>query len=121
MAQGRALEASMIVKNPSPGDRVLIFKPQFLQLILGGAKTLEIRAAPYKSGTYLFGCRGQIYGQANLGRAYPIHSMRDFERTRSMHRMKCSRLPYQKTFAIPILEFKEMCAQYRHPRGKSLL
>ena len=60
----------MIVKHPSPGDKILIFRPQFLQLIFGGAKTLEIRAAPYRSGTYYFGSRGQIYGQAKLGRAY---------------------------------------------------
>ena len=107
----------MIVQPPRPGDRVLIFKPQWLQLILSGEKTLEVRAAPYKSGIYYFGSRGQIYGMAKLGRAYPLHSMRDFERARKMHRMKCIGLPYQKTYGIPILEFKEIFARYQHPRG----
>ena len=107
----------MIVKPPSPGDKILIYRPLYLQLVLGGTKTLEIRGAPYKASVYYIGSRSQIYGQAQLGRAYPIHSMRDFDRVKRLHRMHCSRLPYQKTYAIPILEFAPMCARYSHPRG----
>ena len=108
---------SMILKHPSPGDKILIFRPQYLQLVLGGAKTLEIRGAAYKPGLYYFGSRGQIYAMAKLGRAYPIHCMRQFERVKHQHRMSCSRLPYQKTFAIPILEIASLCTRYQHPRG----
>ena len=108
---------SMILKHPSPGDKILIFRPQYLQLVLGGAKTLEIRGAAYKPGVYYLGARGQIYAMARLGRAYPIHCMREFERMKHQHRMSCSRLPYQKTWGIPILEIASLCTRYEHPRG----
>ena len=109
----------MVIKHPSPGDKILTYRPEFLQLILGGAKTLEIRGAPYRSGTYYLGSRGQIYAQAKLGRAFPIHTMREFVRTKHQHRMTAcaNRLPYLKTFGIPILEFSPCFARYRHPRG----
>ena len=109
----------MILKHPSPGDKILIYRPEYLQLVLAGAKTLEIRGSPDRSGTYYLGCRGQIYAQAKLGRAFPIHTMRDFLRTKHQHRMAActTRLPYPKTFAIPIVEFAPMFVRYRHPRG----
>ena len=107
----------MITNHPSPGDRVLIYRPECLQLVLAGAKTLEIRGVPYKPGKYVLGTRGQIYGQARLGRAYPVHTLRDLARTRHQHKMVCAKLPYQKTYAIPILEFAPLSARYRHPRG----
>ena len=108
----------MIIKHPSPGDnKSLIYQPQHLQLVLGGAKTLEIRSRPFRSGIYYLGSRGQIYAQAKLGRAFPIHTMRDFVRTKHQHRMGCTKLPYQKTFAIPILELSPMFVRYCHPRG----
>ena len=43
---------------PKPGDRILIFKQQWLQLVLSGQKTMECRGAAYKSGKYYLGCGG---------------------------------------------------------------
>ena len=56
----------MVLARPSPasashprsGDRILIFKPEWLRLVLSGQKTLEVRAAAYKSGKYYFGTGG---------------------------------------------------------------
>ena len=107
----------MLLKHPSPGDKILIYRPEYLQLVLGGAKTLEIRGRPFRPGVYYLGSRGQIYAQARLGAPYPIHSMRDFVRTRHQHKMRCTSLPYLKTFAIPILELSPLSVRYRHPRG----
>ena len=116
-ASQRLCPGAMIIKHPSPGDRILIYRPECLQLVLGGAKTLEIRGRPFRSGVYYLGSRGQIYAQAKLGRAFPIHTMRDFARTKHQHRMGCTKLPYLKTFAIPILELSPMFVKYCHPRG----
>ena len=44
---------------PKPGDRILIFKQPWLQLVLCGHKTLEIRGSPYKAGKYYLGSGGQ--------------------------------------------------------------
>ena len=40
---------------PQTGDRILIFKPQWLALVLSGRKTLEVRGIAYKSGSYYLG------------------------------------------------------------------
>ena len=47
--------------QPKPGDRILIFKPQWLQLVLSGQKTMEVRGAAYKSGKYFFGAGGLFF------------------------------------------------------------
>ena len=116
-ASQRLCPGAMIIKHPSPGDKILIYRPECLQLVLGGAQTLEIRGRPFRSGTYYLGSQSQIYAQARLGRAFPIHTMRDFARTKHQHRMGCTKLPYLKTFAIPILEFAPLFARFHHPRG----
>ena len=107
----------MLLKPPSPGDKILIYRPEYLQLVLGGAQTLEIRGRPFRSGVYYLGSRGQIYAQARLGAPYPIHTMRDFVRTKRQHKIGGTSLPYLKTFAIPILELSPLSVRYRHPRG----
>ena len=56
----------MVLARPSPasashprsGDRILIFKPEWLGLVLSGHKTLEVRAMAYKAGKYYFGTGG---------------------------------------------------------------
>ena len=51
--------SSPCASAPKLGDRILIFKQPWLQLVLCGHKTLEIRGAPYKAGKYYFGSGGQ--------------------------------------------------------------
>lgn len=57
--------------TPRPGDKILVFKEPWLTLVLSGKKTLEVRAAPYKSGAYWFGTRGQ---QQQTERAQHAHT-----------------------------------------------
>ena len=107
----------MIAKKPSPGDKILLLKPQYLEQILRGTKNLEIRSAPYRAGTYYLGTGGQIYAQARIGHAIPIHNMREFARSKHQHLMGCAKLPYKKTYGLPIVECVQMSARFRHPRG----
>ena len=58
-------QITMVLARPSPrasqprsGDRILIFKPEWLRLVLTGHKTLEVRAMAYKAGKYYFGTGG---------------------------------------------------------------
>ena len=97
---------------------ILVFKPQWLALILCGRKTLEVRGAAYKSGTCYFGTGGMIYAQAHLGRALRVENLRQFRRHQDMHRMIAAReLPYKKTYLIPILSLRKIKRPYLHPRG----
>jgi hypothetical protein len=49
------LAPSACATPPQTGDRILIFKPQWLALVLSGRKTLEVRGVAYKSGSYYLG------------------------------------------------------------------
>ena len=46
------LAPSPCATPPQTGDRILIFKPQWLALVLSGRKTLEVRGVAYTSGSY---------------------------------------------------------------------
>ena len=58
-----ARPSSRTSELPRPGDRILIFKAQWLQLVLSGEKKMEVRGAAYKSGKYYFGCQGLLFLQ----------------------------------------------------------
>ena len=52
--ESRLERASMA--RPQPMDRILILKEQWLQQILLGGKTMEIRCRPLAAGRYWLGC-----------------------------------------------------------------
>ena len=60
--------------TPQPGDRILVFRLHWLNLILAGEKDLEIRGRNLSGGRYWLGCRGTIFGRAILEAAIPITS-----------------------------------------------
>jgi hypothetical protein len=103
--------------DPRPGDRILVFRPQWLALILGGAKSVEVRGRRYSAGRYYLGCSGKIYACAQLGPGVPIDNMRQFDRLREQHQMVTSKLPYKRTFVFPILNLHKMSVPYTHPKG----
>ena len=51
---------------PQRGDRILVLRPHWLNLILAGEKTLEIRGRNLSAGNYWLGTRGMIHGLAIL-------------------------------------------------------
>ena len=108
---------AMIVKKPSAGDKILLLKPQYIEQILRGAKNMEIRSAPYRAGTYYLGTGGTIFAQVRTAHAFPIHNMTEFIRSKHKHHMVCAKLPYKKTYALPIVECAPVSARFRHPRG----
>ena len=54
------------MKAPARGDRILILKEPWLQMLLRGEKTLEIRGAAYSSGRYWLGCKKVIHGEVTF-------------------------------------------------------
>ena len=50
--------------TPQPGNRILVLQPHWLNLILAGEKTLEIRGRNHSAGNYWLGTRGMIHGFA---------------------------------------------------------
>ena len=58
---------------PKPGDRILIFKPQWLMQILARTKTMEVRGCPYK-GKFYFGTKGERF-KRTIRNTYSTHEV----------------------------------------------
>ena len=61
---------------PQAGDRILLFRPENLSLLLQGQKVFDARKVNYRSGRYLLGCNGRIYGVARFQRAFIVQTHR---------------------------------------------
>ena len=104
--------------TPQPGDRILVFRLHWLNLILAGEKDLEIRGRNLSGGRYWLGCRGTIFGPAILEPAIPIKSDAAWRRLRQRHRVEVDKLPYKTTYALPVRQCRRVTPiPYVHPRG----
>ena len=104
--------------TPQPGDRILVFRLRWLNLILAGEKDLEIRSRNLSGGRYWLGCRGTIFGLAVLEPAIPIKSDAAWRRLRHRHRVEVDELPYKTTYGFPVhLCRRVTLTSYEHLRG----
>ena len=76
LARGMALvglsRALPPMLTPQPGDSILMLRPRWLNLIVSGEKTLEVRRRNLSSGPSWLGCRGMIHGHCFLESALLI-------------------------------------------------
>ena len=85
---------------------------------MSGQKTLEIRGSPLRSGKYFLGCKGKIYGVADLGEPSRIATLSEWVALKGQHLVDTVVLPYKRTHASPILKVTALRPQtYVHPRG----
>ena len=106
------------MEAPRRGDRILVFRLHWLNLILAGEKDLEIRSQNLSGGRYWLGCRGTIYGLAMLEPAMPINSAAAWRRLRHRHRVGVDKLPYKKTYGLAIRQCRRVTpTPFEHPRG----
>ena len=98
------------------GDRILIVRQPWLDLILSGEKTLEIRESRMKPGAYFLGCRGHVFGKISIGAAMPLDADGWMER-RMEHRVP-GPMPYKRTYGLPIERaVRVKTLPFHHPRG----
>ena len=103
---------------PLPGDRILVLRPHWLNLILEGEKTLEIRGRNLSAGKYWLGTRGMIHGLAILEPAILINTLQAWQDLRHRHCVDSNELPYKTTYGLPIRQcLRVMPTPYEHPRG----
>ena len=84
-----------------PLDRILQLKRQWLDLILDGAKTLELRHQPL-SGTCFLGCDKVIYGVATFTVQEEIKTMDRYRELLPRHRCDRDTLKYNHTWAMEV-------------------
>ena len=109
----------IIMVMPRNGDRIIVLKQKWLELVLAGDKTMEVRCKRLRAGAAYFGWKGTIYASATLGEAVEICDIQQWDNMRSQHCVPGSVLPYKRTFGLPIhnIERLDKPLSYRHPKG----
>ena len=104
---------------PSSGDRILVLKWHWLQLILGRRKTMEIRGLALRRGRYFLGFKKNIYGWVEFGDPQRIVNLQQWNQLRSRHLVQRGDLPYKKTSGLPILRAERLSepVHFFHPKG----
>ena len=104
--------------TPQDGDRILVFRPRWLNLLLDEEKDLEIRGRNLSSGPSWLGCRCTIYGHWFRGSPIVMDSREAWRGLRHRHRVESDDLPYKTTYALPIRRCRRVTpVPYVHPRG----
>ena len=102
--------------DPVSGDRVLVLKREWLDMILIGDKSLEIRGAQLRQGDCWLGCRGVVYGKACIGPALRIWTKQEWAALRPEHRVSSPDLPYKRTWGLPLQDVSRLRCQAPYQR-----
>jgi len=103
--------------HPHIGDPILVFKKEWLDLILTFQKTLEIRHQALKQGTYFLGYKSMIHGVARIVDAERISTDERWEALRPQHLVSGQRM-YSTTWALRLVDVKRLpLIPYEHKRG----
>ena len=105
---------------PAHGDHILILKRPWLDMVLSGEKTMEIRHRSLRRGrTYYLGFGGHVHGSAVVSHVAAVESVAQWRTLLPQHRWDIAELPYQRTFAHSLTLVAKAAAPvpYRHPRG----
>ena len=108
--------------NPYPpaiGETILVLEKRFFEMMLSGAKTLEIRPMCYKPRTWHVGHGGLIFGTITLGPGEIIATNKIWHALRHRHHHDKADLPHKRTCALPVTDPKMFCATipYVHHQG----
>ena len=105
-----------MLKMPQQGDRILMFKQPWLDMVLSGRKVLEIRSRAL-TGSFYIGYKKNIYAKVVFGPPVHIKTESEWAELRPQHRVN-GPMPYKKTYGLPI-HFIERTRRipFDHPRG----
>ena len=106
-------------RKPFAGERILILRAEWLERILSGEKTLEIRGARLREGCVWLGCRSNVLGKALLGPAVAIRTEEDWAALRPRHLVANAGLPYKSTWGLPLHSVVRLrsAVPFLHSRG----
>ncbi len=103
---------------PANGDRIMILKKQWLDMILSGCKTIELRGQTAKSGPVWLGNEQKLHGRARIQRSQRLTYPQLVE-LQQQHRVPPTTLPYPKTYALYLENVRPLKHRipFWHPRG----
>ena len=88
--------------TPRVGERILILRKEWLERILEGEKTIEIRGTRLREGDVWLGNKGVVSGKARLGPAVLIDTEQEWSALRLQHLVENTALPYKTTWGLPL-------------------
>ena len=89
--------------EPKLGDKIMVLQKGWLELILSGRKSMEIRSQNLSPCFRYLGFGGYVWGCAHFGSALRISSDQEFGEMRSRHHVMSDHRPYGPyTFGLPI-------------------
>ena len=102
---------------PQPLDNIIVLDKKWLDLILSGSKTLEIRYQPWQ-GVFYLGCGCIIYGRAKLTPEEEITTMERYKELLPQHHYSRESLPHKHTWALRVSNVERIPATpYHHSKG----
>ena len=104
---------------PQVGDRILVLKWPWLELILLRRKTIEVRGVAFRRGRYFLGFKRNVYGWVEFGDPMRIASVEQWHELRHLHRVESPSLLYKRTFGCPIRRAQALGTPvpFTHPKG----
>lgn len=97
------------------GDVIMILKRKWLDLILAGVKTLEVRCMRHRDRVYFLGCEGKVHGRMRVKGAELVADEARWAALRPQHCVP-GRRPYARTWALSIVEVKRLAAPVEYQR-----
>ncbi|CAJ1374403.1 unnamed protein product, partial [Effrenium voratum] len=93
--------------SPAVGDRVMVLQPFWLECVLNGSKTLELRGRPARLGFVWLGLHGSVRGSAAIATCKKICE-EEFQALSSSHQMIAEHMPYAVTWALGLGNVREL-------------
>ena len=88
--------------QPQPGERILLYQAGWLQQVVDGEKTMEVRSVSCQPGGAWLGSEGVIRAWAHVGKAFQVEDIEELRDYGPEHRYECTQLPYRRTFLWPL-------------------
>ncbi|CAK8986213.1 Uncharacterized protein SCF082_LOCUS462 [Durusdinium trenchii] len=90
--------------EPKLGDRVMVVKEPWLQLLLDGSKTMEIRGCKSRPGFVWIAAKGSVYGHATIIESLVL-TPEEFRAREAEHRWPANRtLPYERLCGLRLTD-----------------
>ena len=115
---GRDIRGGASLRLPQAGETIMILEKHWLDMILSGQKTLELRHQSKKPGLVWLACQKTIYGSAFVSQSEQL----DFKRFRDLvvfHCYQSNELPYKCTWGLWLRDVQALGSplDFEKPRG----
>ena len=96
------------VLEPKVGDRIMVVRLPWLDKILDGDKTMELRSRRYRAGYAWLGMGGHIYGRVKIAEAVEL-TAEEFRARVAEHCWPAEKeLPYKKIWGLMLVEVQRL-------------